>query len=416
MKNDEEMNGVLLRLVSKNCRQAWLGTRPVFEMDVIDLLCSTNFRVSPLFHQKYDIVWSHEHLLSDLHPYHWRIVVDEATRLIGENGKLVVRTGEDHKFTLPLLKSFLGRKFDFDVSVFAEHKYKNNLWVVIFDIHRKNLEKYQSKTWTFAILTNGAKNDIVKQFLCSIRKHDEEKKHEIIICGPRNSEFDDFGVRYVNRDFREEFAEISKKKNMIAEMASNDNILIVHDRYKLDDSFFRGFDNYGYDFSFLTVKQYFENGTEFPAYCAVPAGLRWRHPIKIENYDFLYPHTYLNGGLLIFKTHLLRAIKFNENLFWNQMEDVEISKECMKEGILPRINYMSSATTIGIDEDKISSFKNENTYPNIYFNVWGIDYNLNQSSKSFFSKSGIKNFLKEVLKPSTYNKLKILYKTFRGNV
>ena len=70
----------------------------------------------------------------------------------------------------------------------------------------------------------------------SIRNQDKEAKHEIIISGPHKASYDKYNVKYLDQSqFRDEqFAEISKKKNAIAQMASNPNLLIAHDRFYLD--------------------------------------------------------------------------------------------------------------------------------------------------------------------------------------
>ena len=50
---------------------------------------------------------------------------------------------------------------------------------------------------------------------------------------------------------------------------------------------------------------------------------------------------------MVFKTHALRACPFNDLLYWNQAEDVEVSRVFAESGMPPRMNYLSSATTIG---------------------------------------------------------------------
>lgn len=410
MDCEKTMNDILLNIVKNGGKQAWIGNRPVFEMDIIELITSTNFRVSPRFHQQYDVVWFFEHLLSDLHPLSWKIALDECIRLIGEAGKIVIRCRENQYFTIPLLKQFLGRKFDTEVSIASEHPYKDRgFWIIVFDIQRKNLEKYKSELWTFAILTNGKKDSIVEQYLYSIRKHDTEKKHEIIVCGSNNHNFKKYNVCFVEEEFRDDqLAEISKKKNIIADMAQNDNICIVHDRYILDDNFFNGFQQYGYDFSFLTIKQYFENRSEYPSYSALPNRLLWQNPIKVDNYDFLYENTFLNGGLLIFKTHILKEIPFNNTLHWNQQEDVEIANTYMNHGIVPRINFFSSATTVGVGQDKISTFQQESIPQNIFYNPWGIDYSLQNLKKQIPEKFEAK--LRKKIRAFVYFLYRILKK------
>jgi hypothetical protein len=190
--------------------------------------------------------------------------------------------------------------------------------------------------------------------------------HEILVVGPQSDKYNKYNVKYVDvKQFRDEqYAEISKKKNVIIHAATKPNLMIVHDRYILGENFFEGFEEYGYDFDFLTVKQYDKNGNEFPAYCATIDKLRLAGQIKVENYNNLYETQYLNGGLIIFKTHTAKDIKFNDLLMWNQMEDVEIAKVAMEKGVIPRINFISTATTLDVKEGYLASWINESQYAN----------------------------------------------------
>jgi hypothetical protein len=65
----------------------------------------------------------------------------------------------------------------------------------------------------------------------------------------------------------------------------------------------------------------------------------------------------VNGGLMVFKTHTLRANQFNDLLYWNQAEDVEVSRVFTDAGMPPRMNYLSSATTIGIPKAAATQWK-----------------------------------------------------------
>jgi hypothetical protein len=259
-------------------------------------------------------------------------------------------------------------------------------------------------------LTSGKRTDNVIKFLDSVRKQDKNNEYEIIISGPKNKKYEKYDVKYLEMSsFRDdEYAEISRKKNAIVDMASNANLLIIHDRYVLGDKFFIGFDQYGYDFDYLTVEQFYESGAVFPSYCAIDRPLLWSKPIRIDNYSEVFDTHYLNGGLLIFKTHIIKKIRFNDLLMWNQMEDVEITKAVMEQGVLPRINILSSAITIGIDESYTKDFK---VYPKHYrqeSDPFGISSSLESDLGIYESKyTRFTKFIPQKLKDNIiYQKLK----------
>jgi hypothetical protein len=351
----------LLEIVQKYKNQAWIGTRPPFNMDIVDLLNCTNFRLATKYHQKYDVIWMYEHMVSDLRQNGWRLVFDEIIRMINGIGIVVIRSQECKSMTIVKIKNFFYRRFGIKVKVEHEDIDKEKMiWTLVLKIERLYIKEYNSKLWTFAMLTGGKKEETVIEFLKSIRKGKNGSSHEIIIAGPRSKNYDQYDVKYLNLEsFRDnEFAEISRKKNAIADIAKNSNLLIAHDRYVLNDDFFSGFEKFGYDFDFLTIKQYYETGKEFPSYCCRrSADLIWTTPYKIDNYNQYYDSQYINGGLMIFKTNTLKNIRFNDLLMWNQMEDVEVCKEFTAQGIVSRINFLSSAKTIGIDEKYTSTFQ-----------------------------------------------------------
>lgn len=351
----------LVNLAKMNCRQGWVGDRAPFRMESIDLLNSTNYRVSATLHGSFGIVWLYEDMLGDMAGNGWKIAVDECIRLLKREGHLVIRNKECSKVTIVGIKNFIGRRFGLSVSIdYEEFDKKELIYTVCFSITRQNYDIYKSNSWTFAVLTTGKRKENVIKFLKSIREQEGTEKSQIIISGPTSEEYNRYDVEYLDLSpFRDnDYAEISRKKNEIARIAAGDNLLIAHDRYVLNSDFFAGFDNYGYDFDFLTIKQYYQSGKEFPSYCCVGQGdFLWSYPYTVENYNYLYNTQYLNGGLLIFKTAALRQIGFNGLLMWQQQEDVEISKVFMNWGIVPRINWFSSATTIGISEEYIKGFK-----------------------------------------------------------
>jgi hypothetical protein len=160
---------------------------------------------------------------------------------------------------------------------------------------------------------------------------------------------------------------LGQKKNTIAQAARHPNLTIAHDRYVLDTGFFEGFNRFGYDFDLCAVHQTYEDGEHYPAYCALNGPpLAWSPPVHCENYNVLHQNTYVNGGLMVFKTHTLRELQFNDLLYWNQAEDVEVSHVFTEAGIPPRMNYLSTATTIGI--------------PKISAPQWRVDRNIDSFS------------------------------------
>lgn len=355
----------LLDMVKRYGRHLWIGNHPPFEFDNLLLQGCTNFRGPPTMHRRYDVVWSHETDIASLSPLSVPLYLDELVRFVGAEGRIVFRYTQSADVTLVHLKRHFGRHPMLDAEVEFETQEKQ-VYQTVFRIRRKHVDAYESRDWTFAILTVGARKNNVVEYLRSIRARDPERRHEILICGPRAAEYEPFGPVYNERQYSTKFTDICAKKNDLAELATMPNLLIVHDRYKLDDNFFEGFEDYGYDFDFLSVRQRYECGTEFPAYATLSKerhSFTWDAPIVLADVNRVYPLSFLNGGLLAFKTHALRQLPFNELLFWNQAEDCDLSRWMMDHSLPPRFNSFSSATVLGLKPSYTKAFRPE--YPPI---------------------------------------------------
>ncbi len=349
----------LAALVRDHARHFWAGTHPPFPAAAQNLLARNNLRASPDHHRAYDVVWCYETDLADVRPESQVIYLDELLRLLGADGRLVVKFREDRHFNLVKLKRFLGRHPFLDVAVEAEISLPQYGWVTVYRVRRQHLAEYASSEWSLAILTQGKKVANVVGFLRSVRDQDPHRRHEIIVCGPPHPEYEPFGVRTHTKAYSPVLADICTKKNDLADLASKPNLLLVHDRYTLDPGFFDGFERYGHDFDFLTVPQRYETGEEFPAYVTMSkwrTEFIWRAPITLASYDRVYPLQYLNGGLLAVKTHTLRALRLNELMFWNQAEDCEFAGWLQAHSLPPRVNPISRATVLGLTPAYTSTF------------------------------------------------------------
>lgn len=351
----------LIELAKRTGRHLWIGNHPPFDFDNLLLPGCTNFRAPSSLHRQYDVVWSHELDIATLVPESLPLYLDELVRFVGAEGRLVFRYTQSTEVTIVHLKRHFGRHPMLDAEVESESQEKGTFDTVI-RIRRKRLDAYASTDWTFAILTVGTRKANVVEYLRSIRALDPGRRHEIIVCGPRAPEYEPFAPRYHEKQYSTRFVDICAKKNDLAELATRPNLLIVHDRYRLDENFLAGFEDYGYDFDFLSVRQHYECGTAFPAYATLSKerqSFSWDSPIALADANRVYPLTFLNGGLLAFKTHVLRELPFNELLFWNQAEDCELSRWMIDHALPPRFNSFSSATVLGLKPSYTKAFRPE---------------------------------------------------------
>lgn len=325
-------------------KHAWIGDNaPAFgPFTTIDLFSRPGFRATCEESGAFDTVWITQ---NPLNIQGWRILIDSSLRLFGKKGTLVLRYIQNHHISVINLKNFLFRKYGI-VTAVDEERFVNGEFVTIFQVERLNIIQHTSKVWTFGILTQGKKVELVERFCRSVRTYGGYA-HQIIIVGPENAAYEAFHPTYLNKKYSEKFSDICVKKNDIVQQAKNDNICILHDRYWLNSDFFVGFEKFGYDFDFLTIRQSHESGKNYPSYCAIDdrCHLIWGQIYECGNENETWNRHYLNGGFIIGKRKLLLDIPFNPLLFHNQAEDVELAKEMEGRSIIPRLNYFSSAVT-----------------------------------------------------------------------
>jgi hypothetical protein len=354
-RSPKHMENRILDLIKQPLRHIWVGQNPPFDMPTVDLEHATAFRVSPSLHQSWDVVWVYERFISDYDS--WKLALDECLRLFGESGLLVLRYKTRRvQFSNFGLKNFLFRRQGYAIEMVWEDGAATDSGFVatsVMRVRREGLQRYRPAPWTMAIVTQGTRVENVARFCKSVRDQDPDRQHEILVHGASHPSYEEYGVRYVEAASQAggggDAVTLGVKKNAIARAARHPNLLIAHDRYVLDEGFFDGFTRFGYDFDFCAVQQTYDDGEPYPAYCALnTTGLLWAPTVHCENYNVLHANQYINGGLMVFKTHALRACPFNDLLYWNQAEDVEVSRAFTDDGMPPRMNYLSSATTIGI--------------------------------------------------------------------
>jgi hypothetical protein len=213
--------------------------------------------------------------------------------------------------------------------------------------------------WTFGIVTNGQKNDWVKELIHSIEKQNIPN-YEILISGPNPYEKDDtnennhfklVGDVTLQNDIR---PPLCHKKNRIIEQASFNNICIMHDRYLLPDNWFEQMKNYGNYFEALCLKTHNPQGQRF--------GVDWmkfdpsisgrRHLNRALLYNEWHKDAIIPGGSFIIKKNLFENFMLDERLHWDEMEDMQLSRMAVLNGLLiqfdPNNYYISRQVRHGV--------------------------------------------------------------------
>jgi len=187
--------------------------------------------------------------------------------------------------------------------------------------------------FTFGIITGGEKNhrealsnkEVIARIKKIIETIESQKisKYEIIIVGGLN-DYQDFN--YVKHF---EFTEkgnpwITRKKNIITQNASFENVVYMHDYYSLDKDWYSSMLAYGNNFKILMNQILDINNNRYHDWEIVDF---FEPGVSLLPYEVkdLTKFQYINGGFWIAKKNVMLEFPLNETLGWGSGEDLEWS-------------------------------------------------------------------------------------------
>lgn len=179
--------------------------------------------------------------------------------------------------------------------------------------------------FTFGIITV---NGNLQQVIESIEKQKIDNFEIIIVGGP--NQYNKPYIKHIEFNENIKPSWISKKKNIITDNASYDNIVYMHDYIKLDDGWYDGFKDFGNDWDICMTKIFDNDGTRYRDWTL------WQDDIKNiyePNNRLLLPYNihhlskmmYISGAYWVAKKIIMEKFRINEGLTWGQGEDVEWS-------------------------------------------------------------------------------------------
>ncbi|MHC8360867.1 hypothetical protein ACYZUA_11175 [Pseudomonas sp. LS2P72] len=335
------------KLLSEICSSDavfWGGRHPPIEHFTASTRlfeASYDFRESSDRHGNYSAVYLTELDIGQIKQ--WPLVLDEALRLLDHNKKssLFLRFTQSNLISVFLLTTFLRRRTDFKFELIYQEQDPDGTFVYALNCFRLSIRATLS-TFEFALITNGKRPNEVKAFIDSVSsiRGIDNIAWTIAICGPI-----EFGATIDNKSGKIRYIEepkehgtkgwITRKKNLIVETSSAENLLIAHDRYEIPPTFLDAMFEYGADFSVIVPAQYDRNGDRFPDWVSIGSQWSWAPCGMLEHGDY-NPNIYVNGGVIISKREVLIASPWNNLLFWNQGEDVELTRSMSEKGVTPR--------------------------------------------------------------------------------
>lgn len=328
--------------ISLSKKALWAGTNPPlswFQCTNAILENEKDHRLPDSFHQSFDLVYLLEINLGEYK--NWPLILDEALRLLTPGGLLFIRMTDTPFLSIFQLKNFLNSWGNF--SVYFDTFFADGSRMLAFKNQKTEKRTCELKTFSFGVITNGKSPDKLKTFVDSVRNivTDNCEQIEIIVCGPNTIEAEIknhcSSIIFIEEpDTFKSIGWITKKKNMIVKASQNENLIIAHDRYMFPKDFLKNLKIFGRDWSVLVCKQELEDNTRIPDWVTIGTEWNWTTPGILEYGDWSH-YNFVNGGIIIAKNDVLKKSPWNELLFWNQAEDVELTRTLKQNGFLPRL-------------------------------------------------------------------------------
>lgn len=164
-------------------------------------------------------------------------------------------------------------------------------------------------------------------------------EYEIIIVGGEDIYQGISNIRFVQFDESIKSKWITRKKNIIAEIASYDNIVLFHDYYEFIDGWYSGYIGFGEDWDICQNICLDIDGNRYYDWVA------WDHPyypkysIVQNNEDS--KNLYVPGHYFLAKKKVLLETPLNEALIWGESEDIDWTNRIRDKNYRYRMNSSS---------------------------------------------------------------------------
>jgi hypothetical protein len=222
--------------------------------------------------------------------------------------------------------------------------------------------------FSFGIITNGSEDFRINQIIDSIEKQNIAS-YEIIIVG--NSKVKRKNTQIIEFDESILSAWITKKKNIITEIARFENIVYLHDYIELADDWYVGFLKFGDNFDVCMNKITNCDGTRYRDWFVCI----WDNPVIMEiagpEKKCLIPydenrfvnHMKFSGAYWVAKKKVMLDVPLDESLTWNDPkagEDYVWSKQ-IREKYTFSMNSYSEVKLIKSGKDRVYGIADSET-------------------------------------------------------
>lgn len=180
--------------------------------------------------------------------------------------------------------------------------------------------------FTFGIITDYKAKDRVSEIITSIVDLNITNYEVLVITSNNVNPEPIKNCTHVSIEDPYEKGWVTRKKNIVSNLATYDNLVLLHDYYVFDKDWYKHYLKFGDDWDVCSNPQYLINGNRH-----FTDWVTWDSPLYPRwtslDYDD-WSHTkfmYQSGGYMLVKKQFMLKVPMNESLGWGTAEDVEWS-------------------------------------------------------------------------------------------
>jgi hypothetical protein len=198
------------------------------------------------------------------------------------------------------------------------------------------------------MLTTGTRLGNVERFIDSIERHCHGA-YEILIVSPVSlgALAARRGVRVLPFQDHDDLGWITRKKNLICAEAAYSDILICHDRFWLTEDFTASFEAWGYAYGLAALRVRLPDGSRGLDWAVVSSQNHVWSNGGLLDYRAYSQYAYNPGGATVIRKAFWEDFPWNENLFWNEHEDVELCRRIQRAG---GVIALANATLVAAED------------------------------------------------------------------
>ena len=174
--------------------------------------------------------------------------------------------------------------------------------------------------FTFGIITNG--NDgFINQIINSIENQNiPNNKYEIIVVGKCGLKRNNLTIIPFDENIKPNW--ITKKKNLITQLAKFERIVYLHDYIMFLDGWYDGWKNFDPSWCVSMNPILNQNNTRFRDWCLFSWSLNPAVRYLDYNEISMTDQMYISGAYFLARKSFMTAFPFDEDLCWGEGEDV----------------------------------------------------------------------------------------------